>query len=324
MGGAQQGVQNGRAPRERCVGPAWDAGPTGLGGSRMQGGDAGAARRRRAPDGTQEATQGPAQSHPSTARCCSGFGASWWLRRGEQHPRAGPPSTVLPHPSSKEPHTTQGKTSTPKVLQDKPMPGAAPAQPWDAPEQGMPPGPAPPLGAAQGVAGWCPTGGCSSPQLSPRAKPLLGQQTRGARKAACPWVSPDPAKSGVSTAAPTWGPTAQNATGLGPVRAPRAPRKRGWGQRAAQPGTTSRAQPCSRAGARSLGTSSGATCILFLPAASKRAHPGLRAGGAWPATSNPLLHAPAPPSLAGALAGRRGAAGTVVAQLLELTEHQAP
>lgn len=56
---------------------------------------------------------------------------------------------------------------------------------------------------------------------------------------------------------------------------------------------------------RSLGTSSGATCILFLPAVSKRAHPGLRARGTWPGAPNPLLLVPAPPSLAGALAGHR-------------------
>lgn len=141
---------------------------------------------------------------------------------------AAPPSRSPQHhpaPSQQQGATHHtGQNEHPQVLQDKSPCQEQHQRSSGAPQsRGTPPGPAPPLGAAQELGGWCPTGSCSSAQLSLRAKPLLGQQTRGSRKAAGPRVSPDPAKPSVSTAAPTWGPTAQSATGLGLARAPHAP-----------------------------------------------------------------------------------------------------
>lgn len=162
---------------------------------------------------------------PCPWECCMGpawgAGPVGWVAVGCSTPEQVPPAPSCPIPAARS-HT--GQNEHPQVLQDKSPCQEQHQRSSGAPQsRGTPPGPAPPLGAAQELGGWCPTGSCSSAQLSLRAKPLLGQQTRGSRKAAGPRVSPDPAKPSVSTAAPTWGPTAQSATGLGLARAPHAP-----------------------------------------------------------------------------------------------------
>lgn len=139
----------------------------------------------RAVPGAGEGAQRWARNGHASGSAAWGAGPMGRVAVGCRTPEQVPPAPSCPIPA----HTTEGKTSPPRCCRTKARARSGPSAVLGLPRAGEPPpGPAPPLGAAQELGGWCPTGTSGLPAGTRRGR--AQQPGAGSKPLTPPCIAP--------------------------------------------------------------------------------------------------------------------------------------